>query len=378
MVPSRTIALGHVAAGLFTLILAAAGCSSRHDDPGAPPDRASSAETGADPSTGAVSQGAAKLWILNQAGDPSLGDFFDCILSASTWNVLATAYPGARELQLAAEVVAKPGGGGKYPCTVGVGGASYYQCAIDAGHFDMAPGDVLLVVRPDGQVGGLDNPNGSDPTNISYGPNGGVMFVTNPVTHARVSIVGAHVGDATGSPEDLFVYAGHEVFEAQTDGISADCCDGETASGGPLPVCPACGPDRNGDGTYGKCGQYSAPGGSWGIDSITCPSGRTYAYQRVSPPGASRYGSPEFDGTCDAITVTGATSNPCANVPRSDDGEYCGTSTESGFDATRAVPSYLYDCHSGAVARTEPCPAGCVVEPAGQADRCATVSGKSP
>lgn len=48
------------------------------------------------------------------------------------------------------------------------------------------------------------------------------------------------------------IYGGHEVFEAQTDGVSGDCCDGETSSGGPFPWCASCGPYNGGTGACGK------------------------------------------------------------------------------------------------------------------------------
>jgi hypothetical protein len=341
--------------------IAPLACSSARDADGPVDGLASSAST-------TTPRPAARLWILNQGGDPSLEDFFTCMLVSSNWNALATAYAGAPTLTLGKHVLVHPDSSGRYPCTSQVGSQGYYQCAADAGAFPIASGDLLLVVQPDGSVGGLDNAFSSDPTNIAYGPNHGQMSVTNPFTKQSVPIVGAHVGNATSSnPQYLFVYAGHEVFEGQTDGISADCCDGETASGGPLPACPDCGPYRTGGG-YGKCGQYAAPGGSYGIASITCPSGKAYLYQRVSPPGAHRYGSPEFDGTCNAITTSGRAPNPCANVPSSGNGLYCGRSTEDGFAG--GDPDTLYDCRDGATVSTTACPNGCFIAPAGTADGC--------
>ena len=50
------------------------------------------------------------------------------------------------------------------------------------------------------------------------------------------------------------IYGGHEVFEAQTDGVSGDFCDGETSSGGPFPWCASCGPYNGGT---GACGKYA-------------------------------------------------------------------------------------------------------------------------
>jgi hypothetical protein len=314
---------------------------------------------------------SARLWILNQGGDPGLAEFFTCLFESTNWDTLAAAYSGAPQLSLGGQVVAQPVASGQYPCTSQVGSQTYYQCAVDAGSFPIAAGDILLVVRPDGAVGGVDNQYSSNPTNISYGPNGGQMSVTSPATHTSVPIVAAHVGDATSSDTRyLFVYAVHEVFEAQTDGISADCCDGETTTAGPVPGCPDCGPYET-DGGYGLCGQYSAPGGSWGVASITCPSGRTYWYQQVSPPGAHAYGSPEFDGTCQSIVVAGGQGqnpDPCANVPPSGNGSYCGTSTQNGFGG--GAPGTLYDCQNGVTASTTVCQSGCFIAPVGKPDGC--------
>lgn len=222
-----------------------------------------------------------KLWILNQGG-ADLTDLFDCLLRYTNWNDRATAYAGALPMVLGAQKLISS----HYPCpqtSAQAGSQSYYQCAVDAGHFDVADGDVLLVVRPDTGTGGLDNSNSTDPT---HG-----MQVTNPNTHATVTVSAAHVGQ-TG----ITVYAVHEVFEAQTDLISADCCNGESAPGGGglLPWCPDCGP------ASGVCDQY-AENGTYGITTITCPSSATYRIQTVSPPGAHQYGSPEFNGTCQSF-----------------------------------------------------------------------------
>lgn len=66
--------------------------------------------------------------------------------------------------------------------------------------------------------------------------------------------------------------------------------------------------------------------------------------------------------------VFGSTTNPCAHVPQSGNGVYCGSSTEDGFAS--GSPTELYTCLNGAVAGTSSCPAGCNVAPAGQADTC--------
>jgi len=150
------------------------------------------------------------------------------------------------------------------------------------------------------------------------------------------------------------------VFEAQTDGVSADCCDGETSTGGPFNWCSQCGPYDNGT---GACGQY-APGGTIGNegwDTIACPNA-TYNYQRVSPA------THEFDGTCSAIAPSVTPNNPCAKVSAANSGVYCGKSNQNGFAG--GSPTTLYDCENGWVASTKTCPDGCFIAPAGKADGC--------
>jgi hypothetical protein len=321
----RTIArAASLAAGL---IAGAAACSSSGGT--APPDRPS-----------ASSGAAARLWILNQSGASFVGDFFSCVLSGSNWNDLAAAYPYGESLDLGGQVIRNDD-----PCTANVNTQSFYQCAVDAGSFDVRQWDVLLVLVPDSGFGGEN----------------GTAAVRNPATGATVTISTAYVRTST-DPNNQTIYGGHEVFEAQSDGNSADCCDGETSTGGPFPVCPQCGPW---DGGAGACGKY-APGGtdgSMGIDTIVCPKG-TYKYQRVGPANH------EFDGTCSAVVPKSNGDNPCARVPSADDGVYCGTSTQNGFAGGSA--STLYDCRDGQLTSTLPCATGCVVAAAGQADTCNT------
>ncbi len=279
-----------------------------------------------------------KLWILNQQGAPDLSDFFQCVLGGTNWNDLANTYSAGETLVWGGMVQRNDN-----PCTANVGSAAFYQCAVDAGHFDVTPYDVLLVVYPDS----------------GYGGQNGTATVTNPVGGASVVINTAHV---TTSPDPIYqtIYGGHEVFEAQTDGVSADCCDGETATGGPMNWCGQCGPFANGT---GACGQY-APGGTigtLGIDTIACPNA-TYHYQRVSPANH------EFDGTCTAIAPLTGTANPCGGVSSANSGVYCGTSTQNGFaDGTAGT---LYDCRDGFTVSTQACPYGCFIAPAGRADGC--------
>lgn len=281
-----------------------------------------------------------KLWILNQNGAPYVGEFFQCVLGAnSNWNAIANTYSAGESLDFGGQVQRNDN-----PCTANVNTPSFYQCAVNAGKFDVQPWDVVLVIIPDS----------------GYGGQNGTASVVNPVTHATVTINSAYVRT---SPDPIYqtIYGGHEVFEAQTDGVSADCCDGETSSGGPFPWCAQCGPYNNG---AGVCGKYATGGqvGTLGIDTIHCPSG-TYKYQRVSPANH------EFDGTCLAI-VPSVGADPCANVSSANNGWYCGKSNQNGFGGGSSTT--LYDCQDGYVAKTQACPLGCFVAGAGQADGCNT------
>jgi hypothetical protein len=210
----------------------------------------------------------------------------------------------------------------------------------------VSPWDVVLVIYPNGS---------------GYGGQNNSMAVRNPVTGATVDINTAYVAT---SPNWIYqtIYGMHEVFEAATDGVSGDCCDGETSTGGPFPWCADCGPWNGGTGV---CGKY-APGGSigsLGIDTIQCPTG-TFSYQRVSPQNH------EFDGTCDALTLKNAGPNPCAKVPGADSGVYCGSSRQNGFAGGSG--NTLYTCNGGKTTATASCASGCFIAPAGQSDGCVT------
>lgn len=281
-----------------------------------------------------------KLWILNQQGATNLSDFFQCVLGGTNWNDLANTYSAGETIVWGGMVQRNDA-----PCTGGVGSTPFYQCAVNAGAFDVAQYDVLLVVIPDS----------------GYGGQNGAATVTNPKSGASVAI---NVAFVRTSPDPIYqtIYGGHEVFEAQTDGVSGDCCDGETSTGGPMNWCSQCGPYDNGQ---GACGKY-APGGAigtLGIDTIACPNA-TYHYQRVSPANH------EFDGTCDAVAPKVTPNNPCANVSAANSGVYCGRSNQNGFAG--GSPGTLYDCENGWVASTKVCPDGCTIAPAGQNDGCNT------
>ncbi len=79
----------------------------------------------------------------------------------------------------------------------------------------------MLIIRNDGAAGGMNYSSGA-------------FSVRNPVNGITVPINTGEVGNGSkyGNRGYLYVYSSHEVFEARTDGVSGDCCDGETAYGG--------------------------------------------------------------------------------------------------------------------------------------------------
>jgi hypothetical protein len=59
----------------------------------------------------------------------------------------------------------------------------------------------------------------------------------------------------------------------------------------------------------------------------------------------------------------GCNPDPCRTVSAGHDGQYCGLSTQNGFDRANAYPSALYTCRSGATTgRIECGPVGCSVD----------------
>jgi surface antigen len=62
-----------------------------------------------------------------------------------------------------------------------------------------------------------------------------------------------------------------------------------------------------------------------------------------------------------------SSAGPCARVPSSQDGPYCGASRQNGFSGGEATT--LYTCRSGATTSRR-CRSACVIEPAGKPDHC--------
>jgi len=69
-----------------------------------------------------------------------------------------------------------------------------------------------------------------------------------------------------------------------------------------------------------------------------------------------------------AGTADSCRADPCAGVPSSGNGVYCGRSNQAGFRGGN--DQVLYNCQNGHTASTQVCARSCVVAPAGSPDRC--------
>jgi hypothetical protein len=258
------------------------------------------------------------LYIFDQSGSCTgwVGSFFQCVLTNTNWNDLANTYPFGESLQWGG--IVRGSGCGIWDA----------QCWTNKAGWHIQEWDVLLTIIPNSQPGGQNDTCSVNGTTVNC----------------------AYVRDGGGSCKWQTVYGGHEVFEEQTDGVSADCCDGETSSGGPFPWCAQCHPYP------GVCGQYAA-NGTLGITTVSC-GGNTYEYQMVSP------GNHEFDGTCNRVSVKSNPNDPCSKAPSG--GDFCGR------DGLGGAADTLYTCSGahGVTSSSQACKAGCKINPAGQNDVC--------
>ncbi len=266
------------------------------------------------------------LWIgynpTTRACEAQTTGFFNCILGRTDFNRLATGYVNGESLAV--------GGTADVSCADGD-----FQCVVTQGRFSPAPYDIVMQMSGTSWHGGW---NGW--ATLSVG--GRAVYVNTAFVQAGNSCAGQTC------------LAAHEAFEAATDGISADCCNGQVGS----KSCPQC--DKS-------CGRDDGNGGDppWGCYPLSC-GGTTYYMELVSQSAAT-----EFDvAGCTELTPTGGggAPNPCSAVPAGEGGLYCGTSTENGFSG--GIASDLYDCEGGQVASATACPYGCTVEPSGMNDAC--------
>ena len=266
------------------------------------------------------------LWIgynpSARACENATTSFFNCVLGQTDFNELAVGFPYGEALVV--------GGTANVSCSDGD-----FQCVVNQGGFRPAAYDIVMELSGTYWKGGW---NGT--ATVSVG--GQSVFVNTAFVFAG------------NSCEGQTCLGAHEAFEAATDGISADCCNGQVHS----KSCAGC------DAT---CGRDSGNSGNppWGCYPMTC-GGATYYMELVSKDAASQY---DISG-CVALTATGGGggSNPCAGVSAANGGLYCGSSTENGFSGGN--PTSLYDCQNGQVASQQSCQYGCTVEPSGTNDQC--------
>jgi hypothetical protein len=114
----------------------------------------------------------------------------------------------------------------------------------------------------------------------------------------------------------------------------------------------------SGNGVYCGSSTEDGFGGGSSTELYTCQNGKVVATTSC-PAGCNVAPAGQAD-TCRA--------DPCAHVPASGNGNYCGRSTEDGFSG--GLPSDMYDCQNGRTASFSACQWGCYVAPAGQADGC--------
>jgi hypothetical protein len=250
-------------------------------------------------------------------------NFFNCILGQTNFNQLAAGFPYGEPVAVGGAITLNP------PCNDGD-----FQCVVNQGQFPLAPYDIVM------QYSG---------TGWSYGWNG-TATVSSAGRSVLINTAFVYSGN---SCEGQTCLGAHEAFEGATDGISADCCNGQVHSNS----CPNC--DSSCGRDYGNNGNPP-----WGCYPLTC-GGATYYMELLAK---NQQSETDISG-CVQLTVTGSGSNdPCSGVSAGNGGLYCGTSTENGFSG--GIPNDLYDCQNSATASKTPCQYGCTVEPAGTNDKC--------
>jgi len=135
------------------------------------------------------------------------------------------------------------------------------------------------------------------------------------------------------------------------------CANGCSNGACVKPPTDPCASASSGNGLY--CGGSLSGGDPSAL--YNCQNGTTASKQncpagcQVNPPGVA-----------DACKTT--TANPCASAS-SGNGLYCGGSLTGGD------PNVLYNCQNGQIASQTTCPAGCQINPPGQADACKATGG---
>jgi MYXO-CTERM domain-containing protein len=240
---------------------------------------------------------AGNLWI---AWDPSTAScqahttaFFDCILNQSDFNTLALNFQFGETLKLA----------GTHVLTTSCA-PNDFTCVVTNAGFAIQKYDVVMHYYGTGWVGGT---NGTQTVN-------GILINT------------AYV-QTGGNCDGQTCTGAHEAFEAATDGISADCCNGQAHSG-------SCGSCDN------TCAQFAGNNGNppWGCYDLVCPTG-TYKMQLLSKNQMVQYTA----NGCTKLTVSGpppctAVDMPCAQASQCCSGLTCKKWSLSG------MPPYVDNC----------------------------------
>jgi hypothetical protein len=322
---------------MILAVLAAALPACGHDEATAP-DATEAAPTATE--TQAATHLTRHLYVLDQASAcaGTLQGFFQCVLGQTNWNDLADTYSQGETIVWGGQKVVPAG-----TCAEG-----NWTCAASQGGWALTDFDVLLVVGQNGATGGW---------NATASINGHTINV-------------GFVGDSGGDCKWQTTYAGHEVFEAQTDGISADCCDGEL----PFQTAACHAPTQGYGGADAHACAKFAPTGCcdggvcssdpWGVRSVTC-GGTTYQYQMVSPAGH------ESDGTCRTLAAPTPTGANGVGVAAGACTAAEVTNARLGtvnYWTCQGNTRYLCDDHGNKI--VESCPSGCISEGVGVDDQC--------
>lgn len=232
---------------------------------------------------------ANKLWIAwspETAGcKAQVEAFYDCLLNDTDYNQLAATYPGGLQLSVAGTAVLSQS------CS-----EMDFTCIVNNAGFAITQDDVVLYYY------------GSQP-----GDGWNDVQMVNGVNIYIASVQGGQDCD------NQTCLGSHETYEASTDGISADCCNGQVQT----QWCPNC---------NASCGQNQNDAGCY---QLQCPNG-TFSMERLSPK------SNEFDNSgCTELTIGNACKPPQAAC--ASDGDCCQGFTCKPASATGAPP-YQNQC----------------------------------
>ena len=252
--------------------------------------------------TSASALAANKLWL---AWDPSTAgckqhvtDFFNCILNDSSFNSLSLQYKYGESLTLGGAVALST------TCS-----PSNFQCVVSAAGFTPAPYDVVMHFYGSSWGGGT---NGTATVTV----NGKSVFINTAWVQSGSS---CDAQTCTGA---------HEAYEAATDGVSADCCNGQYGHAS----CTQCQP---------SCAQFDGNNGNppWGCYPLVC-NGTTYSMELL---GAA---SNEFSAAgCTKLTVTAACDAlHTACTPGTDGGSACCSGTVCENFSMSGQPPYTTAC----------------------------------